>query len=294
MSIENSPNNESSVNLKLFGDNPIIEDTDVALEESMETIQGNSVPTQTNSVESHEEQDESQGEVTESEVIAVEKPQKPSNDIEAREKQRKSVDDGFERQLLADYYLAVSTGEMTGDDFIEQAINNPQKYPKRIVDRAVAKISKGRFANYEELASYNSMAQEERVQHDSIMENPVVREMKEFISKIKEDQEYKTIAKVATEAGIDIDEVETKYLADRSFKVVQDSLLKAGIDKETAMRKAMMVVNPYVFEKNTSTTSLANVVSTPAKPQTVVSSTPKKEESIFTTKYINPAKDWFK
>lgn len=216
----------------------------------------------------------------------------PTAKKEDKESKRKSVDDGFERKLLADYALQTSTGEMDGDSFIEYAISHPEIYPKRIVDRAINKLTRGKVSSYEDYHNYRSMDDQKREQYDSLMDNPVVKEMKEYVEANKKEKEYGIISKISQETGKDLDTLETKYFTDRTYNSVFKSLIAEGYSKELAMRSALKVVDPYIFDKQKA--EAEKIMDIPSKPVQIDTNRneQKPKTSLFSQRYVNPIKDW--
>lgn len=212
---------------------------------------------------------------------------------EQLQEQRNKTDERNEQKLLAEYALQTAKG-LSGDEFVEYAISHPELYPKRVVDRAISKLTDGKIGSYEDFKYLKELPEEKREQYDETINNPVVKKLKEYVDTNEKEKEFQLYARLSNETNEDIDSFERKYLSDKTFQIVYKSLVDSGRDKESAIRYAVKTINPYAFDKKVNN-DLGSTMTTPSSSKVIpanIGVQTEKKESLFTQKYINPLKDW--
>lgn len=206
---------------------------------------------------------------------------------------RNRQDTRLEEKLLAEYALETSKGK-NGDEFIEYAINNPQKYPKRVVDSVINKLTDGKVNSYEEFNYLKNLPEEDREEYEKTVSNPVVKKLKEYVDNTEKEKDFQLYMKLAKEAGMidNYDKFEDKYINDKVFQTVYKSLIDTGRDKETAIRYAIKTIDPYAFDRKTPS-NIDIATSTPSTSKVVpIEKTIEKEKTLFSTRFVNPLTDW--
>lgn len=265
MSIENSYNDIAMSNVETEA--PEVSQTDVAETET-----------------ENRTAEESRAEETSEESI-----ENPKTELTKDEK-RARTDDSYERKLLADYALKTSTGEMTGDEFIEHYANDPdarRDIPKRVLNRVISKLSKGKFESYEDYSTFKNMPEEQVDEYEKLNSHPVIKEMKEIVK----TKERETLYKLANEMKIDVDELEDEYLNNKVYDSIYNSLVKDNMKKEDAMRFAIRAVNPNAFNKKEEIETPKSVPPS-GKKQNITEHVKQEKKSVFTSRSVNPLTDW--